>query len=94
VCGGGTALDCSDSDICTFDDCDPATGCVNATANFDTASFSVARVDGRDLVMFADAWNSCPGDTRFDPATNLDRTACVDLTDFHLFMNTFGRSCQ
>jgi hypothetical protein len=24
----------------------------------------------------------------------LDRTACVDLTDFHLFMNTFGRSCQ
>jgi hypothetical protein len=53
---------------------------------------------GRDLVVLADAWNSCPGDPRYNAAANLDGVptlpdACVDTTDFHLFMTTFGSSC-
>jgi hypothetical protein len=62
-------------------------------------SFSASRVDGLDLLVLAEAWNSCPGELRYDLAANLDQAsmlpaACIDDTDFHLFMNAFGRSCQ
>jgi uncharacterized delta-60 repeat protein len=30
MCVGGVPLDCDDSNVCTDDSCDPATGCVNA----------------------------------------------------------------
>ncbi len=62
-------------------------------ANFDATGFSSDRVDGRDLVVLAAAWNTCPGDRAYDSAANLDQSACIDLDDFHLFMSTFGRSC-
>jgi hypothetical protein len=95
---GGSAL-CSDGLACTADVCDP-TGCsaVHASANLDTTGFSAGRVDGLDLVVIADAWNACPGDLRYNAAANLDQGAalpdsCVDDSDFHLFMNSFGQSC-
>jgi hypothetical protein len=49
-------------------------------------------------VILAAAWNTRPGDPNYDAAANLDELktpagACVDDTDFHEFMNAFGRSC-
>jgi uncharacterized repeat protein (TIGR01451 family) len=102
ACAGGVAVTCADDgDVCTANVCDPASGCVANDANFDTGGFSASRVDGRDLVVLADAWNSCASDpvpNRYDPAADLDPVStppgvCVDLDDFHLFMNAFGRSC-
>jgi uncharacterized repeat protein (TIGR01451 family) len=99
ACLGGPALGCvADADACTADGCDPASGCVHKSANLDPSSFSVTRVDGRDLVVLADAWNSCSPDTRYDAAADLDPVstppgACVDMDDFHIFMTLFGRSC-
>jgi hypothetical protein len=96
---GGGAL-CTDGDACSVDLCDPTTGCsaVHDSANFDVTGFSAARVDGRDLVVFASAWNSCPADPLYNAAANLDQGAappadCIDVNDFHLFMNAFGQSC-
>jgi hypothetical protein len=89
---------CDDANACTADLCDLALGCVASIANLDTTDFSAHRVDGRDLVVLADAWNSCPGDASYNPVANLDRgigspDACIGDTDFHLFMTTFGRGC-
>jgi hypothetical protein len=95
---GGDAL-CADGDDCSADLCGPA-GClaIHQTVNLDATGFSAARVDGRDLVVLADAWNTCPGDPNYDAAANLDQGAappesCIDLADFHLFMLSFGQSC-
>jgi hypothetical protein len=98
ACAGGPPIVCDDSDVCTADACTPAIGCVANTTNLVSTGFSSLRVDGRDLVVVADAWNACPGDLRYDAAANLDASttalgACVDLEDFHLFMNSFGQSC-
>ena len=94
VCSGGTAVVCHDADVCTADACDPTLRCVATTANFDVTGFSTGRVDGRDLAVLADAWNSCPGNLRYTAAANLDRGGiCIDLEDFHLFMGTFGSAC-
>jgi hypothetical protein len=93
VCGGGAAVNCDDGNACTGDVCDPATGCIHGLADLDASGFSASRVDGRDLVILANAWNSCPGDSNYDAAANLDAAGCVDLTDFHLFMESFGHSC-
>jgi uncharacterized repeat protein (TIGR01451 family) len=98
-CAAGTPLTCADDgDICTANVCNPASGCVANDANFDTVGFSISRVDGRDLVVLADAWNSCSPGTRYNSAADLEPVstppgACVDMDDFHLFMNSFGRSC-
>ena len=88
----GSAL-CNDGNACTADLCDPSSGCVHGLANMDTNDFSAGRVDGRDLVVLANAWNSCLGDAAYDAAANLDHTGCVDATDFHMFMTAFGQSC-
>jgi hypothetical protein len=98
TCVPGAALDCNDNNVCTADDCDPSAGCVRGEANLDVSDWSADRVDGRDLVVLANAWNSCPGDPVYSVAANLDRIsampgACVDMTDFHLFMNAFGQAC-
>jgi hypothetical protein len=98
VCVSGTAVVCDDGNVCTADVCDPVGGCVASSANVDTTSFSLNRVDGRDLAVLAAAWNSCPGDARYNGAVNLDGQAtlpgaCIDLTDFHLFMSSYGLSC-
>ena len=94
ACVGMTAVTCHDADVCTADSCDSTLRCVSTTADFDGTGFSVGRVDGRDLSVLADAWNSCPGSPRYDPAANLDRqNACIGMPDFHLFMNAFGRDC-
>jgi hypothetical protein len=98
TCVSGAALNCDDGDICTADACDPATGCTTRTVNLDTRGFSANRIDGRDLEVLAAAWNSCPWDSRYNAGANLDQVAsppgaCVDLTDFHLFMTAFGRRC-
>ena len=97
-CVGGAAPVCNDGDVCTADTCTAPTGCTTRTIDFDTTSFSANRVDGRDLVVLADAWNSCPGDPRYNAAADLDQgtsepASCVDLSDFHLFMNSFGQTC-
>jgi hypothetical protein len=84
---------CHYGNTCTADICDPSSGCVHRVANIDTSGFSTDRVDGRDLVVLADAWNSCPGDPAYDAAANLDQAGCVEATDFHLFMTAFGRAC-
>jgi hypothetical protein len=94
---GGDTL-CNDANFCTADVCRGAIGCGESSVDLDTEGYSTARVDGRDLVVLADAWNSCPGDPRYDPAANLDGVstmpgACVGSTDFHLFMGAFGHSC-
>jgi hypothetical protein len=100
ACVAGPPLACApDGDVCTADVCNAATGCATSETNLDTGGFSASRVDGRDLVVLADAWNSCPVDvTRYNPAANLDQDAaspgnCIDGTDFHLFMDSFGMSC-
>ena len=94
ACVGSTAVVCHDPDICTVDSCDSALRCVATTANFDTTGFSAARVDGRDLTVLASAWNSCLGGPRYNAAANLDRRgACIDASDFHVFMDTFGHDC-
>ncbi len=70
-----------------------------AAANLSTADFSANRVDGRDLGIFAGAFGTCPGDTGFDAAANLDRVpdtagppgSCVGSADFHLFMEEFAK---
>jgi len=73
---------------------------VNGAINLDVTDFSDTRIDGLDLAVIAAAWNSCPVDlVRYNPGANLDRIAtlpgvCIGATDFHLFMNAFGRSCQ
>jgi N-acetylneuraminic acid mutarotase len=96
-----TVVDCSDGEVCTADACDPTSGCVTShrTINMDTALFSADRVDGRDLVVLADAWNSCSPDPRYNAAADLDSVptaqgACVDASDFHFFMSAFGRTCS
>jgi len=99
ICGGGTARSCDDAQACTADVCDPAIGCLTSVTNLDTGGFSAARVDGRDLVVLANAYNSCPGNPRYTLAANLDHVqtlpgACIDGTDFHLFMISFGHSCS
>jgi hypothetical protein len=84
----------------TADVCDPTSGCAHSNINLDASAFSDTRIDGLDLAVLAGAWNSCPADlTRYDADANLDRIAtapgvCIGATDFHLFMNAFGRSCQ
>ena len=95
VCVGTNPLACLSTDVCAAAACDETLGCVTATADFDATGFSAGRVDGRDLAVMAAAWNSCPGEVRYNPSANLERQgACVDLPDFHLFMNAFGRSCS
>ena len=91
--GGGVL--CTDGLACTTDICNGAAGCLatHASANFDTTTFSANRVDGKDLVVLAAAWNSCPGDPLYNAAANLDLAGCIDMTDFHLFMTTFGQDC-
>jgi hypothetical protein len=93
ACIGGAAPNCDDGNACTADDCDPSSGCAHGLANFDAGGFSANRVDGRDLAVLAATWNLCPGSPGYDPAADLDHVACVDLTDFHLFMTTFGLGC-
>ena len=94
ACIGSTAVACQDADVCTADVCDPAIRCVATTANFDTVGFSAGRVDGGDLTVLAAAWNSCVGSPRYNSAANLDHQgACIGASDFHLFMNAFGRNC-
>ena len=98
ACVGGPAPVCNDGDICTADACTSLSGCTTRTIDFDVTGFSASRVDGRDLVVLADAWNSCPGDARYNAAADLDQGTsspanCVDLSDFHLFMNSFGQAC-
>jgi glucose/arabinose dehydrogenase len=94
VDNGGNSL-CGDGNACTVDICDGANGCraAHETVNLDATGFSTNRVDGRDLAVLALAWNSCPSDTRYNPAADLDGMACVGDDDFHLFMNAFGHSC-
>jgi hypothetical protein len=93
ACVPGPAANCDDGNACTADTCDTTTGCVHGDVNLDVNVFSSDRVDGRDLVVLADAWNSCPGDTAYNAAANLDQAGCVDLIDFHFFMMSFGLSC-
>jgi len=123
ACVGGTPLDCNDSNACTADSCIPASGCVNTdnsaacgdgnvctadvcdpaigcivnhqTANMDAGlGFSADRVDGRDLVVLADAWNSCPTEQRYNADANLDpQDPCIVDLDFREFMKAFGHSC-
>ena len=95
ACVGTTPPTCLASDACASAGCDPTVGCFTATANFDATGFSSDRVDGRDVAVLAGAWNSCPGDLRYNPAANLEPFGtCIDLVDFHLFMITFGRTCS
>jgi hypothetical protein len=94
---GGDAQ-CDDGNVCTTKACDPVIGCVAKSIDLATAGTSAGRVDGRDLAVLAAAWNSCPGDERYNAGANLDQApslpaSCVDATDFHLFMNAFGKSC-
>ena len=68
-------------------------------ANFDQEFFSKEVVDGRDLFDFARVFGTCPDSTSADFAANLDLAlfgpgACVDLTDFHLFMSVFASTCE
>jgi hypothetical protein len=94
VCAGATAVSCHDVDRCTVDVCDPVVQCLSSTTNLDASGFSAARVDGRDLAVFAAAWYSCLGTERYNPAVDLDhRGSCIDIDDFHLFMSSFGLSC-
>ena len=94
ACVGSTAVTCHDDDVCTANACDPTLRCLATTADFDAAGFSAGRVDGRDLAILAGAWNSCPGSPRYNAAANLDRqVACVNASDFHLFMDAFGHDC-
>jgi len=97
ACVAGTAVVCHDADSCTADVCDPVIQCVSTTANFDASGFSTDRVDGRDLAIFAGAWNSCPTDpapSRYIAAADLDHQGtCINIDDFHLFMDLFGLSC-
>ena len=94
VCVGSNPPVCDDGDSCTADACDPGIGCVAPNANFNVTGYSAGRVDGRDLEVLAAAWNSCPANVRYNAAVNLDpQTACIDQSDFHLFMNAFGRVC-
>jgi hypothetical protein len=93
-----SSADCDDGDACTADSCNGLTACVHTPVNLDATEFSSARIDGRDLVVLVGAWNSCPGNARYNAAANLDGVstlpgACVDVTDFHLFMMAFGQSC-
>jgi hypothetical protein len=95
---GGAPLNCDDGDPCTANSCDALVGCVTTPVNLDATDFSSARIDGRDLIVVADAWNSCPGDSRYNATANTDGIstlpgACIDMTDFHLFMMAFGQSC-
>ncbi len=80
----------------TGDVCEPQAMC--ARANLDTNEFSAARVDGRDLAVFAQAFGTCPdaGDVLAQANLDLEPSgtgACVDLADFHLFMSVFARTC-
>ncbi len=94
VCTGTNPLVCADADVCTINACLPSLGCVAPTANLDTSSFSAGRVDGRDLTVFARAWNTCPGDARYNPAADLSPALpCIEGDDFHDFMTVFGRHC-
>lgn len=94
TCVGTAPIACTAPDSCSSATCDEAAGCVTGTANFDTTGFSAGRVDGRDVVVLAATWGSCPGDLRYDEAANLDpESPCIDLPDFHQFMNVFGSAC-
>jgi len=101
VCHPGVPMTCSeDGDPCTVEVCNPVDGCWK-TVNMDRtpSSFSENRVDGRDLVVLADAWNRCHGQSGYNSLADLDpvRTSlgltCIDASDFHLFMDAFGRTC-
>jgi hypothetical protein len=77
----------------TGDACEPEA--LFTAANLSTAGFSSARVDGRDLALFAGAFGTCPQDPGYSNAANLDRVpvgegACIDLMDFHLFLEEFA----
>jgi hypothetical protein len=96
---GGNTL-CNDGDACSADICTQAGACsaTPKTANLDATGFSATRVDGRDLVVLALAWNSCSPQPAYNALADLDPVstppgACVDAADFHLFMNSFGQSC-
>ena len=88
---------CDDGSSCTADRCDPTVGCVHASADMDTNDFSAHRVDGRDLEVFANAWDTCPTDpppTSYNPAADLDPSnPCIEMGDFHQFMSAFGHTC-
>jgi len=70
-----------------------------AGANIDDGGFSSNRIDGRDLTVLANSFGTCPGDPGYDGRANLDGIpgsagppgSCVDMTDFHLFMEQFAR---
>jgi len=95
ACVSTSTLTCLSVDACAPAGCEPSGGCFAASANLDVTGFSAGRVDGRDVAVLADAWNTCPGDQRYNPAANLEPFgACIDLTDFHRFMSTFGRTCS
>jgi len=94
ACVGTSPLTCVSTDACAAAGCDASTGCFTASANLDATEFSASRVDGRDVAVLAAAWNSCPGDPRYNTAANLEPFgSCIDGTDFHLFMSSFGRTC-
>jgi hypothetical protein len=76
VCGGGSAVDCDDGNICTDDSCNPASGC-EYTNNTDPCD------DG----LFCNGDDTCSGGTcthSGDPCTpqmcDEGSTSCVDCT--------------
>jgi len=78
------------------DACEPQAICLRA--NLDAEGFSKDRIDGLDLATFARAFGTCPEATAAGSAANLDLTttgpgACVDISDFHLFMSVFALGC-
>lgn len=65
--------------------------------DFSVEGFSRDRIDGRDLFIFAASFGACPGDASYNCTVNIDRLvdpsgACIYGSDFHLFMEQFGRS--
>ena len=101
VCHPGVPVTCAeDGDACTVEVCNPGDGCWK-TVNMDRTpgSFSEHRVDGRDLVVLANAWNRCYPQSGYSDIADLDPVltslglTCVDDADFHLFMIAFGHTC-
>jgi hypothetical protein len=93
ICSWEAARDCDDANACTANTCERVVGCMTRSVNMDTEEFSANRIDGRDLVVLATAWHSCPGNERYVAAADIDNVACVDSEDFHMFMAAFGHSC-
>jgi parallel beta-helix repeat protein len=51
-------------------------------------------VDLTDFTIFASAYNSHIGDTRYKRIADMDLNGVVDLTDFTLFASNYGKSCE